>query len=126
MPPSDPKPEAGATVPTLGPVTVVRTEVPAKIRRPPLQPNTDRRPSAQGFPFEWTLLAWAALVGISTGLAIVAFHNALDFLNNFLFGSFVEGLLEISHSPVAVAAVAQVPAAPVALPAQSCLEPGGC
>ena len=115
MPPSDPKPEAGAAVPTLGPVTVVRAELPTKIRRPPLQPNTDRRPSAQGFPFEWTLLAWAALVGISTGLAIVAFHNVLDFLNNFLFGSFVEGLLEISHSPVAVAAVAQGPAAPVAL-----------
>ena len=95
---------------------MVRAEVPAKVRRPPLQPNTDRRPSAQGFPFEWTLLAWAALVGISTGLAIVAFHNALDFLNNFLFGSFVEGLLEISRSPVAVAAAAQVPAVPVPLP----------
>ena len=103
-------------MPTLDPVTVVRAELPAKVRRPPLQPNTDRRLSAQGFPFEWTLLAWAALVGISTGLAIVAFHNILDFLNNFLFGSFVEGLLEISRSPVAVAAAAQVPAAPVALP----------
>ena len=90
--------------------------MPARIRRPPLQPNTDRRPTIQGFPFEWTLLAWAGLVGISTGLAIVAFHDVLDFLNNFLFGSFVEGLLEISRSPVAVGAAAQGPAAVVALP----------
>lgn len=120
MPPSDPKPEAGAGAgaakPSLGAVTVIRAELPAKNRRPPLQPNTDRRPNAQGFPFEWTLLAWAALVGISTGLAIVAFHEVLDFLNNYLFGPFVEGLLEISRSPVAVAAQAQVPAAPVTLP----------
>jgi hypothetical protein len=100
---------------------VIRTELPAKNRRPPLQPNTDRRPNAQGFPFEWTLLAWAALVGISTGLAIVAFHEVLDFLNNFLFGPFVEWLLGISRSPVAVAAQAQVqvPVAPVTLPPPS-------
>jgi len=122
LPPSDPKPEAGAgagagaTKPSLGAVTVIRAELPAKNRRPPLQPNTDRRSNAQGFPFEWTLLAWAALVGISTGLAIVAFHEVLDFLNNYLFGPFVEGLLEISRSPVAVAAQAQVPVAPVTLP----------
>jgi len=120
LPPSDPKPEAGAGAgaakPSLGAVTVIRAELPAKNRRPPLQPNTDRRPNAQGFPFEWTLLAWAALVGISTGLAIVAFHEVLDFLNNYLFGPFVEGLLEISRSPVAVAAQAQVPVAPVTLP----------
>ena len=120
MPPSDPKPEAGAGAgaakPSLGAVTVIRAELPTKSRRPPLQPNTDRRPNAQGFPFEWTLLAWAALVGISTGLAIVAFHEVLDFLNNYLFGPFVEGLLEISRSPVAVAAQAQVPVAPVTLP----------
>ena len=107
---------AGAAKPSLGAVTVIRAELPAKNRRPPLQPNIDRRPNAQGFPFEWTLLAWAALVGISTGLAIVAFHEVLDFLNNYLFGPFVEGLLEISRSPVAVAAQAQVPVAPVTLP----------
>jgi H+/Cl- antiporter ClcA len=119
LPPSDPKPEAGAgapaATPILGTVTVIRAEVPAKVRRPPLQPKIDRRPNAQGFPFEWTLLAWAALVGISTGLAIVAFHEVLDFLNNYLFGPFVEGLLEISRSPVAVAAAARVPEAPVTL-----------
>jgi H+/Cl- antiporter ClcA len=82
---------------------------------PPFDPKPEAGPKAQGFPFEWTLLAWAALVGISTGLAIVAFHEVLDFLNNFLFGPFVEGLLEISRSPVAVAAAAQVPEAPVTL-----------
>ena len=50
-------------------------------------------------PFQWNLLAWAALVGVLTGLAIVAFHLLLAFINNFLYGPFVEGLLEIARSP---------------------------
>ncbi len=89
--------------------------------RLPLRPKTDPRPSDQGFPFEWTLLAWAALVGISTGLAIVAFHDLLDFLNNFLFGPFVEGLLEISRSPVNGSTQAQ--AVPAALPPPPTMRP---
>ena len=55
-------------------------------------------------PFQWGLLAWAALVGISTGLAVVAFHELLGFINNFLFGPFVEGLLVIGRSSPATPA----------------------
>jgi H+/Cl- antiporter ClcA len=52
----------------------------------------------QGLPFQWNLLAWAALVGTLTGLAVVAFHELYGFINNFLFGPFVEGLLLIGRS----------------------------
>jgi H+/Cl- antiporter ClcA len=52
----------------------------------------------RGLPFQWNLLAWAALVGALTGLAVVAFHQLLEFFNNFLFGPFVEGLLEVGRS----------------------------
>ncbi|MFM7674308.1 MAG: chloride channel protein [Synechococcus sp.] len=48
-------------------------------------------------PFQWNLLAWAALVGTLTGLAVVGFHELLGFINNFLFGPFVEGLLQLGH-----------------------------
>jgi H+/Cl- antiporter ClcA len=58
-------------------------------------------------PFQWNLLAWAALVGTLTGLAVVAFHELLGFINNFLFGPFVEGLLVIGRS---------TPASPATLP----------
>jgi H+/Cl- antiporter ClcA len=46
-------------------------------------------------------VGWAALVGTLTGLAIVAFHELFGFINNFLYGPFVEGLLVIGRSPVA-------------------------
>jgi H+/Cl- antiporter ClcA len=46
-------------------------------------------------------VGWAALVGTLTGLAIVGFHELLGFINNFLYGPFVEGLLVIGRSPVA-------------------------
>ncbi len=46
-------------------------------------------------------MGWAALVGTLTGLAIVGFHELLAFINNFLYGPFVEGLLIIGRSPVA-------------------------
>ncbi|MEB3332841.1 MAG: chloride channel protein [Synechococcaceae cyanobacterium] len=49
-------------------------------------------------PFQWSLLAWAALVGTLTGLAVVGFHDLYSFLNNFLFGPFIEGLLTIGRS----------------------------
>lgn len=46
-------------------------------------------------------MGWAALVGTLTGLAIVAFHELQGFINNFLYGPFVEGLLVIGRSPAA-------------------------
>lgn len=46
---------------------------------------------ARPLPFQWSLLAWAALVGTLTGGAVVAFHELLAFINNGLFGTFVEG-----------------------------------
>ena len=46
-------------------------------------------------------MGWAALVGTLTGLAIVGFHELLGFINNFLYGPFVEGLLVIGRSPAA-------------------------
>ena len=45
-------------------------------------------------------MGWAALVGTLTGLAIVGFHELFGFINNFLYGPFVEGLLVIGRSPV--------------------------
>lgn len=63
-------------------------------------PEADLR----GLPFQWNLLAWAALVGTLTGLAVVAFHELLGFINNFLFGPFVEGLLVIGRSSPATPA----------------------
>ncbi|MFO7629254.1 MAG: chloride channel protein [Prochlorococcaceae cyanobacterium] len=50
-------------------------------------------------PYQWSLVAWAALVGILTGAAVVLFHVLLGFINNFLFGPFVEGLLQLVGSP---------------------------
>jgi hypothetical protein len=41
------------------------------------------------------LLAWAALVGVLTGLAVVGFHYLLGFINNVLFGPVVEWLLNL-------------------------------
>jgi H+/Cl- antiporter ClcA len=43
-------------------------------------------------------------VGTLTGFTIVGFHLLLGFINNFLYGPFVEGLLEIARSPIATAA----------------------
>lgn len=59
------------------------------------------RPTGAAHPFQWGLVGWAALVGTLTGLAIVGFHELLAFINNFLYGPFVEGLLVIGRSPVA-------------------------
>jgi H+/Cl- antiporter ClcA len=46
------------------------------------------------------LLAWAFLVGGATGLAVVGFHELLAFLNDFVYGPFVEWLLEVGRSPL--------------------------
>ncbi|MCP9810271.1 chloride channel protein [Cyanobium sp. HWJ4-Hawea] len=53
---------------------------------------------ARALPFQWSLLAWAALVGTLTGLAVVAFHELLGFINNGLFGPFVDLLLSFGRS----------------------------
>ena len=52
----------------------------------------------RSLPFQWNLLAWAALVGTLTGLAVVGFHELLGFINNFLYGPFVEWLLEVGRA----------------------------
>lgn len=52
----------------------------------------------RAMPFQWNLVAWAALVGVLTGAAVVGFHFLLGFINNFLFGPFVEGLLQLVSS----------------------------
>jgi H+/Cl- antiporter ClcA len=55
------------------------------------QESGEARPLA----FQWSLLAWAALVGVLTGLAVVGFHYLLGFINNVLFGPVVEWLLNL-------------------------------
>ncbi len=50
-------------------------------------------------PFQWSLLAWAALVGILTGAAVVGFHELLGFINNVLFGPVVDLLLGLAGHP---------------------------
>ncbi len=89
MPPSGPRPEA----------------VPASASPPSAEAARDVR----ALPFQWNLLAWAALVGALTGLAVVGFHELLGFINNFLFGPFVEGLLVVGRSST-------IPLAPPELP----------
>ncbi len=67
-------------------------------------PDAEARP----LPYQWNLLAWAALVGILTGLAVVGFHELLGFINNGLFGPFVEELLAVGRN--------QPPELPIELP----------
>ena len=73
---------------------------------PPAEPSPQAEgpgSEARGLPFQWNLLAWAALVGTLSGLAVVGFHFLLGFINNFLYGPFVEWLLAVgrasSHAP---------------------------
>lgn len=76
------------------------------------EPVGDQGPAeaeARALPYQWNLLAWAALVGVLTGLAVVGFHELLSFINNGLFGPFVEGLLAVGRS--------QPPELPPELPA---------
>ena len=58
-------------------------------------PASAPRPEVGATPFQWGLLAWAALVGVSTGLAVVAFHELVGLINSGLFGPGVEALLSI-------------------------------
>jgi H+/Cl- antiporter ClcA len=67
-------------------------------------PASDPKPEAGdgadpgSLSFQWNLLAWAALVGTLTGLAVVAFHELLGFINNGLFGPVVELLFQVGHA----------------------------
>ncbi|MFM7238604.1 MAG: chloride channel protein, partial [Cyanobium sp.] len=69
---------------------------------PPSGPKPDPGLAARvgGLPFQWRLLAWAFLVGGATGLAVVGFHELLAFLNDFVYGPFVEWLLEVGRTPL--------------------------
>ena len=64
---------------------------PPRTARP--SPSPEAAPEVRPLPFQWSLLAWAALVGVLTGLAVVGFHYLIGFINNFLFGPVVEGLM---------------------------------
>lgn len=80
---------------------------------------------ARALPFQWSLLAWAALVGILTGLAVVAFHELLGFINNGLFGPFVDLLLSVGRSQPAELPIELVPLPPATTtPLQSLLQVG--
>ena len=65
----------------------LRPEVPGP------EASLEAAPEVRPLPFQWSLLAWAALVGVLTGLAVVGFHYLIGFINNFLFGPVVEGLM---------------------------------
>jgi H+/Cl- antiporter ClcA len=80
-------------------------------------PRPEQRPPGNpgSLPFQWNLLAWAALVGTLTGLAVVAFHELLGLINGGLFGPVVESLLRFgsgSVPPTEVLAPLPPPAAP--------------
>lgn len=77
MPASGPRPEAGKRQPAADAATAA-------------DPGT--------LPFQWSLLAWAALVGTLTGLAVVAFHELLAFINNASFGPLVELLFQVARA----------------------------
>lgn len=99
MPPSAPKPE-----PSLPAAA-------APLEAPTAEP---RLAEARPRPLQWHLLAWAALIGVLTGLAIVGFHLLLGLINNFLFGPFVEGLLVIARSqPLSAAQIATIDLPPL-------------
>lgn len=68
-----------------------------------------REPELRALPFQWSLVAWAALVGVLTGAAVVGFHFLLGFINNFLFGPFVETLLQLVSPAPAPPPVLEVP-----------------
>jgi H+/Cl- antiporter ClcA len=54
-------------------------------------------------------------VGVLTGLAIVLFHELLGFINNFLYGPFVEGLLAVARAPAtAVEEISSIDLPPLA------------
>jgi len=64
----------------------------------PFAPKPDAEP--QTAPVQWSLLAWAALIGVVTGMAVVGFHALYTRINSTLFGPFVEALLRIGQGPL--------------------------
>jgi H+/Cl- antiporter ClcA len=91
--------------------------LPASVPRPE---GPGRR---RGLPFQWTLLAWAFLVGTVTGLTVVGFHELLGFINNFLFGPFIEWLLAVGRTPLSPPPLPELPAPPeLGLPSAAPLQ----
>jgi len=72
-----------------------------------------RTGAARPAAFPWDLLAWAALVGLCTGLAVVAFHGLVALVNDVLFGPLIEALTRVGRET-----------APFAPPPASPAEPG--
>jgi H+/Cl- antiporter ClcA len=79
-------------------------------------PRPESPPLQLGLPFQWNLLAWAFLVGAFTGLAVVGFHELLGFINNFLYGPFIEWLLAVGRSPLSPPPLPDLPAGPGLFP----------
>lgn len=85
----------------------------------------DPKAEATAAPFKWGLLAWAALVGLSTGFAIVGFHYLLGFINNFIYGPFVAFVIDaVGPHPVLPEVLPPPPPAPTSTPLQSLLQIG--
>ena len=92
-------------------------------------PRPDSAPAGQAgdaraLPFQWSLLAWAALVGVLTGLAVVGFHYLLGFINNFLYGPVVEGLIGLFAAPQLEPPPVPEPEAPLGTPLGALLQIG--
>lgn len=79
---------------------------------PPSGPRSEAPSPRLGLPFQWTLLAWAFLVGALTGLAVVGFHELLGFINTFLYGPFIEWLLAVGRSPLSPPPLPDLPPPP--------------
>ena len=73
------------------PASALRPEPGSAVPAEPHPEGGEARPLA----FQWSLLAWAALVGVLTGLAVVGFHYLLGYINNVLFGPVVAWLLDL-------------------------------
>ena len=89
----------------------------------PFAPKPDAE--LQTAPVQWSLLAWAALVGVLTGVAVVGFHALYTRINGTLFGPFVEALLRIGHHsllPLQLPAPPPTPVPPVSTAAGTPLE----
>lgn len=85
----------------------------------------DPKAEATAAPFQWGLLAWAALVGLSTGFAIVGFHYLLGFINNFIYGPFVAFVIDaVGPHPVLPEVLPPPPTAATSTPLQSLLQIG--
>jgi len=95
---------------------------------PKSDPRPDPRPEARveptAAPFQWGLLAWAALVGLLTGGAIVGFHYLLGFINNLIYGPFVEFVMGIAGPQPTLPEPLPLPPPPASTPLRSLLQLG--